>query len=114
MFKIIKVHAKAYAQKNKYFLFPVKDIKTLHLLQNPIVLKIVMGFNNHSQRFTETNYLDVDISFGCFEWSLKLSPFSSAELSLHCSKNCGRATWNLLEIKKIPKNRVNIIILVPL
>ena len=31
-----------------------------HILQNPKVSSFVMGFNNHAQRFTEPNYLDVD------------------------------------------------------
>ena len=31
-----------------------------HLLQNPKVPRTVMGFNNRAQRFTGSNYLDVD------------------------------------------------------
>ena len=31
-----------------------------HLLQNPKVPRSVMGFSNRAQRFTGSNYLDVD------------------------------------------------------
>ena len=31
-----------------------------HLLRNPKAPKSVMGFNNHAQRFTGSNYFDVD------------------------------------------------------
>ena len=31
-----------------------------HLLQNPKVPETVMGFNNHTQRFTASNYMDED------------------------------------------------------
>ena len=33
------------------------------LLQNPKVPRSVMGFSNHAQRFTGSNYLDVDSPF---------------------------------------------------
>ena len=34
-----------------------------HLLQNPKVSRSVMGFSNRAQRFTGSNYLDVDSPF---------------------------------------------------
>ena len=34
-----------------------------HILQNPLVPRNVMGFSNCAQRFTGSNYLDVDSSF---------------------------------------------------
>ena len=34
-----------------------------HLLQNPKVPRTVRGFNNRTQRFTGSNYLDVDTPF---------------------------------------------------
>ena len=34
-----------------------------HLLQNPKVPRSVMGFSNCAQRFTGSNYLDVDSPF---------------------------------------------------
>ena len=46
-----------------------------HLLQNPKVPRSVMGFSNCAQRFTGSNYLDVD------------SPFNSKQLKASC--------WNL-------------------
>ena len=35
-----------------------------HLLQNPKFPNYVMGFSNLAQRFTGSNYLDVDSPFG--------------------------------------------------
>ena len=34
-----------------------------HLLQNPKVPRNAMGFSNYAQRFTGSNYLDVDSPF---------------------------------------------------
>ena len=34
-----------------------------HLLQNPKVPRTVMGLNNRAQRFSGSNYLDVDSPF---------------------------------------------------
>ena len=34
-----------------------------HLLQNPTFPSYVMGFSNRAQRFTGSNYLDVDSPF---------------------------------------------------
>ena len=34
-----------------------------HLLQNPTIPNFVMGFSNRTQRFTGSNYLDVDSPF---------------------------------------------------
>ena len=34
-----------------------------HLLKNPTFPNYVMGFNNHAQRFTGSNYLNVDSPF---------------------------------------------------
>ena len=47
--------------KHKHILVPGRRYQdSRHLLQNPKVSKIVMGFNNHAERSTPPYYLDAD------------------------------------------------------
>ena len=39
-----------------------------HLLQNPNVLKILLGFSNHAQRFTPPYHMDVDNLLDCLNF----------------------------------------------
>ena len=51
-------------KKKTLFWFPVKDIKISdNFLQNPKVFMVVLGFSNHTVRFTPPYYLDVDNPF---------------------------------------------------
>ena len=53
--------AKHMQKKHKHILVPSQRYQdSRHLLQNPKVPSNVMGFNNCAQRFTGSNYVDVD------------------------------------------------------
>ena len=53
--------AKHMPKKHKHILGPSQRYQdSRHLLQNLTVPKYVIGFSNHAQRFTGSNYLDVD------------------------------------------------------
>ena len=68
------------------------------ILQILKALMIVMGFIFNSQRFTEPNYLDVDISFGLF---CVVPETKSALLQKSVKEFWSHITWNLvLQIKK--------------
>ena len=50
-------------KKHNYILVPSQRYQDCrHLLQNPTFPYYAMGFSNHAQRFTGSNYLDVDSS----------------------------------------------------
>ena len=56
--------AKHMQKKHKHILVPSQRYQdSRHLLQNPTVPNYVMGFSNRAQRFTGSNYLDVDSPF---------------------------------------------------
>ena len=53
--------AKHMQKKHRYILVPSQRYQdSRNLLQNPKVPRNVMGFSNRAQRFTGSNYLDVD------------------------------------------------------
>ena len=53
--------AKHMPKKHKHILVPSQRYHdSRHLLQNPTVPNFVTGFSNRAQRFTGSNYLDVD------------------------------------------------------
>ena len=53
-------HIIAKHKQMKHILVPGRRYQdSRHLLQNPKVSKIVMGFNNYAQRSTQPYYLDV-------------------------------------------------------
>ena len=55
------VHEKTLAKKHIHYLIPSPRYQDFwQLLQNPKVLKIVLGLSNHAQRFTPPYYLDVE------------------------------------------------------
>ena len=48
-------------KRHKHILVPSQRYQdSRHLLQNPTDPNYVMSFSNHAQRFTGSNYLDVD------------------------------------------------------
>ena len=51
-----------------------------HLLQNPKVPRSVMGFSNRAQRFTGSNYLDVDSPFETKKSSIQVYLLPSCTL----------------------------------
>ena len=61
--------AKHMQKRQKGILVPSQRYQgsSRHLLQNPTVPNYVMSFSNHAQRFTGSNYLDVDSPlYDCF------------------------------------------------
>ena len=51
-------------KKHKHILVPSQRYQdSRHILQNPRVSNYVIGFSNRPQRFTGSNYLDVDSPF---------------------------------------------------
>ena len=64
LFKKKKEIAKHMPKKHKHNLVPSQRYQdSRHLLQNPTVPNYVIGFSNCAQRFTGSNYLDVDSPF---------------------------------------------------
>ena len=56
-----KEFSKHMPKKHKNILVPSQRYQdSRHFLQNPTVLNYVIGFSNCAQRFTGSNYLDVD------------------------------------------------------
>ena len=56
--------AKHMPKKHKHILVPSQRYQdSRHFLQNPTVPNYVIGFSNRAQRFTGSNYLDVDSPF---------------------------------------------------
>ena len=56
--------AKHMQKNHKHILVPSQRYQdSRHLLQNPRGPNYVMSFSNCAQRFTESNYLDVDSPF---------------------------------------------------
>ena len=52
---------KTHAKKHKHILVPSKGYQdSRHLLQNPTAPNYLIGFSNRAQRFTGSNFLDVD------------------------------------------------------
>ena len=59
-----KGNLKTHEKKNNDILVPSPRYQdSRHLLQNPAFPSYVMGFSNRAQRFTGSNYLDVDSPF---------------------------------------------------
>ena len=64
-----KEMAKHMQKRHKYILVPSQRYQdSRHLLQNPTVPNNVVSFNNRAQRFTGSNYLDVESPFGRSFW----------------------------------------------
>ena len=62
--------AKHMPKKNKHILGPSQRYQdSTDLLQNPTVPIYVIGVSNRAQRFTGSNYLDVDNPFEIFQFS---------------------------------------------
>ena len=60
-FKKKKEITKHMLKRHKHILVPSQRYQdSRHLLQNPTDLNYVMSFSNRAQRFTGSNYLDVD------------------------------------------------------
>ena len=56
-----KGNRKTHEKKHKHILVPSQRYQdSRQLLQNPTFCNYVMGFSNRAQRFTGSNYLDVD------------------------------------------------------
>ena len=55
----MKIHSQ---KKHEQYFGSQSDIyqDSRHFLQNPKVPRSIMGFSNRTQRFTGSNYLDVD------------------------------------------------------
>ena len=63
-----KLNRITFAKKHKHILVPSQRYQdSRHLLQNPTVPNYVIGFSNCAQRFTGSNYLDVDSPFTFFK-----------------------------------------------
>ena len=61
LFKITNEIAKHMPKRHKHILVPCQRYQdSRHILQNPTVPNYVLGFSNCAQRFTGSNYLDVD------------------------------------------------------
>ena len=59
-----KENLKTHAKKHNDSLVPSQRYQdSRHLLQNPTFPNYVMGFSNRAQRFTGSNYLNVDSPF---------------------------------------------------
>ena len=69
---------KTFTKKNiKIILVPSQRYKDSgHILQNPKIPRNVMGFSNRAQRFTGSNYLDVDSPFFSNHFPSKTKPKS--------------------------------------
>ena len=67
------------------------------LLQNPKVPKIVLGFSNHTQRYTPPYYLDVDNSLISDRWSSATPTQAKSKFQI----NIENGGWASLSIFKV-------------
>ena len=74
-----KGNCKTHETKHKLILVPSQRYQdSRHPLQNPTFLNYVMGFSNCAQRFTGSNYLDVDSPLVDFILHYKVRPAAQA------------------------------------